>query len=133
MNYHLTAFDIMQTDVATIAGDASIQEAVALMRYTGTRSLLVMPHSTEASYGIISYSDIVYKVLAEGKDSRQIMVETIATIPAYAVLPEDSVQTVAQLFHQHGIGHAPVVNQAHLLIGVVSMTDLITEGISEPE
>lgn len=133
MNYHLTAFDIMQTDVASVSGALSVHSAVTMMRHSGTRSLLVEPPSESDDYGIISYSDIVNKVLAEGKDPRQITVKSIATTPTYAVLPNDTVQTIAMLFRTHGIGHAPVINHEGLLIGIVSMTDLITEGISEPE
>jgi signal-transduction protein with cAMP-binding, CBS, and nucleotidyltransferase domain len=39
---------------------------------------------------------------------------------------------IARLFAHQNIGHAPVIED-HQVIGVVSMTDLITEVITEPE
>lgn len=133
MNYHLTAQDIMQTEVETILGDLSAAEAVATMRFSGTRSLLVVPRQEDEPYGIVSYSDIVYAVLAEGKNAALITIDDIASTPAYAIRPDDAIQAIAQHFKKHGIGHAPVVDANSKLIGVVSMTDLITEAISEPE
>lgn len=132
MNYHLTARDIMQTEIETVLGDLSVQEAVSLMRYSGTRSLLVVPRQEDEPYGIISYSDIVFAIIAQGKDAAEVTVDDIATSPAFAVRPDDTVQKIAQHFHRHQIGHAPVVDNHSKLIGVVSMTDLITEAISEP-
>jgi CBS domain-containing protein len=41
------------------------------------------------------------------------------------------VKHIARLFRQIKIGHAPVVDGGRLL-GMVSMTDLITEVITEP-
>ena len=133
MNYHLTAKDIMQTEVETILGDLSVQEAVSTMRFSGTRSLLVVPRHEDEPYGIVSYSDIVYGVLADGKNAALIKIDEIASTPAYAVRPDITVKEIALHFKKHHIGHAPVVDHNSKLIGVVSMTDLITEAISEPE
>ncbi len=131
-NYQLKAGDIMQTEVATVLGDLSVEEAVSLMRFEGTRCLLVVPRHDTEPYGIVCYSDIVYQIIAEHNNPHYITVDTIATTPAVAVRPDDSVQDIAVLFRKHGIGHAPVVNQNGVLIGVISMTDLVTEVISEP-
>ncbi len=133
MNYHLTAQEIMQTEIASISGNASVREAVLAMRYNGTRSLLVFLSDDTKTYGIISYTDVVHKVLAEGKDASQVLVRSIATIPAHTILADTTIQYIAQVFREHNIGHAPVLDEKHRVIGVVSMTDLITEGISEPE
>lgn len=132
MNYHLTARDIMQTEIETVLGDLSIQEAVSIMRFSGTRSLLVIPRQEDEPYGIISYSDVVFAVIAKGKDATLVTVDEVASAPALAVRPDDNVQQIALHFHKHNIGHAPVVDDNSKLIGVVSMTDLITEAISEP-
>lgn len=123
----------MQTEVATVLGDLSVEEAAALMRFEGTRCLLVIPRQDTEPYGIVCYSDIVYQVIAKRRNPRQVAVDTIATTPAIAVRPDDVVADIAMLFRKYGIGHAPVVNDSGVLIGVISMTDLVTEVISEPD
>jgi CBS domain-containing protein len=130
-NYHLRAEEIMQVEVATILDDATITEAASQMRLEGVRSLIVKPRDEDESYGIVAYTDIVDKVLAEGQDPEQVRVYEIMTKPALTVAPDTSVQDIARLFRAQRFGHAPVVDGGELL-GVVSKTDLVTEVVTEP-
>jgi CBS domain-containing protein len=130
-NYHLTARDIMQTDIATILPELTVQDAAALMRHHGVRSLIVEKEAADDAYGLITFADIVSKVLAYGFDPAEMRVDEVMTKPLIVVNPSLKVELVARLFAQHRIGHAPVLED-HQLIGIVSMTDLITEVIDEP-
>lgn len=130
-NYHLTARDIMQTDIATVLPELTVQDAAALMRHHGVRSLIVEKDTADDAYGLITFSDIVSKVLAHAFDPAEIRVDEIMTKPLIVVNPSLKVELIARLFADHGIGHAPVIED-HQLIGVVSMTDLVTEVINEP-
>jgi CBS domain-containing protein len=131
-NYHLHARDIMQTEVATVWPDVTVRDAAALMRHHGVRSLIVEKETDDDAYGIITYADIVDKVLAYGFDPAEMHVEEIMTKPLIVVNPSLKVEMVARLFSLNNIGHAPVMED-NKLVGVVSMTDLITEVITEPE
>jgi CBS domain-containing protein len=130
-NYHLRAEEIMQVEVATILNDATIAEAASQMRLEGVRSLIVKPRDEGESFGIVAYTDIVDKVLAEGQDPEQVRVYEIMTKPALTVAPDTPVQDIARLFRAQRFGHAPVVDGDELL-GVVSKTDLVTEVVTEP-
>lgn len=130
-NYHLSARDIMQTEVATILPELTVQDAAALMRHHGVRCLIVEKEAEVDAYGLVSYADIVSKVLAHGFDPAEMRVDEIMTKPLIVVNPSLKVEMVARLFAQHRIGHAPVIED-HRLVGIVSMTDLITEVITEP-
>jgi CBS domain-containing protein len=131
-NYHLQAKDIMQVEVATILGDMSVSQAASLMRFEGVRSLLVEPRTPEDPYGIITYSDIVHKVLAKGYDPEKVEVHRIMTKPLISLTPDLKAEYIARLFKQSDIGHAPVIEDDKVL-GIVSMTDLVTEVIPEVE
>ena len=129
-NYKLAAKDIMQVEVATILGDATVQDAASIMRLEGVRSLIVVPRDASDSFAIITYSDIVTNVLADGRDPGKVFVYEIMTKPLIVVPPSMQVEHIARLFRQTKVGHVPVVDCGKLL-GVVSMTDLITEVINE--
>lgn len=131
-NYDLCARDIMQVEIATIVSDASVAEAAAQMRLEGVRSLIVKPTNQHDPYAIITYSDIVNKVLAEGLDPAKVAVYEVMTKPVVTIPPDMQAQYIARLFRQMGIGHAPVVDRGEL-VGIVSMTDLITEVVAEPD
>ena len=130
-NYHLHARDIMQTEIATVLPELTVQDAAALMRHNGVRSLLVEKEAEDDAYGIITFADIVSKVLAFGFDPAEVRVDEIMTKPLIVVNPSLKVETVARLFAQHRIGHAPVIED-HRVIGILSLTDLIVEVVTEP-
>ena len=54
------------------------------------------------------------------------------TKPLIMITPGMTIQHIARLFRQTKAGHAPVMD-GDKLIGVVSMTDLITEAIPDPQ
>jgi CBS domain-containing protein len=70
-------------------------------------------------------------VLAEGLDPTKVQIDAVMTKPAITIPPTMEVKHIARLFRYAHIGHAPVVDGGKLL-GIVSMTDLITEVITEP-
>jgi CBS domain-containing protein len=132
VKYNLRARDVMSVELATILEDATVAEAAQLMRLEGVRSLIVERHNEQDAYGIITFSDICNQVLAGGRDPSVVQVHEIMTKPIVVIDPMLEVKYVARLFKQVGISHLPVVDQGKLA-GMVSMTDLVTELIPEPE
>lgn len=129
-NYDLRAKDIMQVEVASVPPETTVQAAALRMKREGVRSLIVERSGPDDPYGIVTYSDIVAKVLALGMDPAEVSVEEIMVKPLVVVNPSLKVEHVARLFAQSGIGHAPVIS-GHRLVGVISKTDLIVEVITE--
>ena len=119
----MEAREIMTTDVVTISGSATVAEAVGLMKEKGLRSLIVERRNEVDPYGIVSETDIIYKVAAFGRDPKQMRVYEIMTKPCVVVTPELGVEYVARLFAQTRIRRAPVVQGK--LLGVVSVTDIL--------
>jgi CBS domain pair. len=58
------AKDIMTTEVVWIQSSATVKEAINLMKETGLRALIVERRNEEDAYGIVTETDIVYKVIA---------------------------------------------------------------------
>lgn len=119
----LKASDIMTQDVATIRGSATVAEAVKLLRARDWRALIVDRRHEQDAYGIVSESDIVYKVLAYGKDPHKVRVYEIMTKPCITVNPNLGLEYVARLFADHHLHRAPVIQQE--LLGIISLTDIL--------
>lgn len=130
--YQLRAQDIMQVELATILDDATVAEAAKLMRAEGVRSLIVEPHDQGDPLGIVSFADMISKVLAQGRDPEKVQVHQIMTKPAIVIDPTMPVQYIARLIDRTRAGHVPVVKDGKVL-GIVSMTDLVTEVITDPD
>lgn len=123
----LKAKDVMTTDVVTIEGSATVADAVALMKSKGLRALIVERRSEEDAYGIVTETDVAYKVLAYGKDPASVRVHEIMTKPCIVVNPDLGVEYVARLFANTGIRRAPVIKDK--LLGIVSVTDLLRKAM----
>ncbi|MFG6094247.1 CBS domain-containing protein [Leptothoe sp. ISB3NOV94-8A] len=119
----MAAREIMTQDVVSISGSATVAEAVALMKEKGLRALIVDRRNEDDPYGMVTETDIVYKVAAHGHDPKEMRVYQIMTKPCIVVTPELGVEYVARLFANTKIRRAPVV-QGHLL-GVISISDIL--------
>lgn len=122
----LKASDIMTTDVATIRGSATVADAVKVMKEKGTRTLIVSRRHDQDAYGIVTETDVVYKVTAYGKDPKRVRVFEIMTKPCIVVNADLGVEYVARLFANTGIHQAPVIQGE--VLGIVSITDILTKG-----
>ena len=121
----MQAQEIMTKDVATISGSATIAEAVKIMKDKGLRSLIVERRTYGDPYGIITETDIVYKVAAFGHDPKQMRVYEIMTKPCITVNPDLGVEYVARLFANTKIRRAPVVEGE--LLGIISISDILNK------
>lgn len=115
--------DIMSKKVITIRSFATVANAVKLMRDHNLNSLIVDRLDESDSYGIITKTDIIYKVAAKGLDPKQVRVCEIMTKPCIVVNPDLSIKSVAQLFANTGIRRAPIIRDE--LLGIISTTDLL--------
>jgi CBS domain-containing protein len=121
----LKAADIMTTDVATVRSSATVAEAVKLMQARGWHALIVERRHEQDAYGIITEADIVYKVIAFGKDPAKVRVYEIMSKPCIVVNPDLGVEYVARLFAEHRLLRAPVIQGK--LLGIISLVDIINE------
>ncbi|MBD2209200.1 CBS domain-containing protein [Nostoc linckia FACHB-104] len=119
----LKAADIMTKDVATIRGSATVAEAVKLMRARDWRALIVDRRHEQDAYGIVSESDITYKVIAYGKNPHAIRVYEIMSKPCITINPDLAVEYVARLFAEYHLHRAPVIQGE--LMGIISLTDIL--------
>lgn len=122
----MKAEEIMTSEVVTIRGSATVAEAVKLMKDKKLRALIVERRHDDDPYGIVSETDIVYKVAAYGQDPKKMRVYQIMTKPCIIVAPDLGVEYVARLFASTRIRRAPVVREK--LLGIVSVSDIMHKG-----
>ncbi|MGL5032246.1 MAG: CP12 domain-containing protein [Microcystaceae cyanobacterium] len=121
----MKAEDIMTKTVVTIRGSATVAEAAEVMKSTKLRALIVDRRHEEDAYGIVTESDVVYKVAAYGIDPKTVRVYEIMTKPCVVVNPELGVEYVARLFAQTKIRCAPVIKGE--LLGIITLTDILNK------
>jgi CBS domain-containing protein len=122
----LKAKDVMTTDIATIRGSATVADAVKTMNESGRRALIVARRHEQDAYGIVTETDIIYKVVAYGLDPKKMRVYEIMTKPCIVVNPDLGVEYVARLFANTRIHLAPVIKDT--LLGVITIGDILAKG-----
>ena len=134
--------DVMQTEVATLRVDDTLDLASDIMELGRIRHLPVL--SAGVVVGVVSQRDLyraAVSSLLELRSSAQrdwlakIPVRTVMATSVQTVAPTDSVHDAVELMLRHRIGCLPVVEHG-TLVGLVSETDLLRHlgrvlGISE--
>lgn len=116
--------------VYSIRPDAKVIEALQLMAQKDVGALVVM--EGETLIGILSERDYARKVILHGKSSQDVSVRDIMTPNVMTVDPSASVEECMSLVTRKRIRHLPVCERG-VVIGVVSIGDLVKEVIAEQE
>jgi CBS domain-containing protein len=118
------------TEVATIASDAPIGEAVAELGGRRIGALLVIDAGEVK--GIISERDVIYCLREHGAQVLDWAVSTAMSAPVTHVTPDTEVLSAMALMTQQRIRHLPVIDQGQLK-GIVSIGDLVKHRIDRIE
>lgn len=111
----------------SIAPDATVYDAIALMATKGIGALLVL--SGGRLEGIISERDYARKVILEGRSSKDTLVREIMTHPVVTVTPDDTVDICMKIVTERRIRHLPVLDRDNI-VGIVSIGDLVRTTIA---
>ena len=113
---------VMRREILSTNHDTSVQEAAEQMQDHGVGSLLVK--NGKAAVGILTETDIVQKVVAEGMDPATTLVGDVMSTPLITVEAKQSVVDADEMMERHHIRHL-VVSEKGKVVGVVSVRDLL--------
>jgi CBS domain-containing protein len=123
--------DLMAKHVEFIDADATVQDAASLM---GELDVSALPIGTADDLkGVITDRDILYRVVAEGKDPRRTLVLQVATKTIFSVKPEDPISTAMDLMASQNVRRLPVLDNAQRVIGWITLSDLSRHLLVESE
>ncbi|HXP32046.1 MAG TPA: CBS domain-containing protein [Stellaceae bacterium] len=117
--------------VATIAPEASVGEAVALLRRKGIGALVVSGDGEHVA-GILSERDIVHALADRGAKVVELPVSALMTQRVFTCAPEDSIADLMGKMTEQRIRHLPVIADGRLA-GIVSIGDVVKIRLEEVE
>ncbi|MEJ2604525.1 MAG: CBS domain-containing protein, partial [Gammaproteobacteria bacterium] len=79
------------------------------------------------------FSDIAKHVIGKDRAPERVNVYEIMAKPVIAVRPQMDIRYCARLFDNFGISHAPVIDESHSVVGIVSYYVLALEALPELE
>ena len=117
--------------VVTIAPDASVAEAIAVLGRHNIGSLVVSRDGSVVE-GIMSERDVVRALEAVGPDVVGQPVSSIMTVDVQSTSPDSSVESLMATMTDHRVRHVPVVEDG-VLVGMVSIGDVVKNRMEELE
>lgn len=128
-----TVRDILRekgSEVASIAPDATVYEALSLMAEKNIGGLVVLEN--DRITGLISERDYARKVILKGKHSQDTPVRQIMTEKVITVDPTVNLDKCMELITYHRVRHLPVVENDNL-VGIISIGDIVKGIITHKE
>lgn len=111
----------VNTNVVVLESNRHVDEALRMIKERGIRSVLVS-HLGEV-IGIVSKTDILFKVMSQGKNPANISLKEIMSSPVIAVNPRNTVQEVLAVMDKHVIRQVIVSSQSAVL-GMINRDEL---------
>jgi CBS domain-containing protein len=118
-----TAADVMTKHVVDIEPDATVADAIEKMKQWNVSSLLVQRKDTTDTWGFMSQTDVIEKVVAHGLDPHTVYVHEIMTKPVITVPPNCSLPDCAALMARADIRRV-LVFDGQDIVGIVSSSDI---------
>ncbi len=112
---------VLTHNIVTLESDRSVADAVALMKERNSRSMLVT-HNGEV-IGIVTKTDILFKVMAQGKNPSKVRLREIMSAPIITITPKTSIEDALAVMERHVLRQL-VVSSGSTVIGMVSRDEL---------
>ena len=121
---------VMRKDVTEVDGQMDVLSALKIMKKVEATSLIVKRRDDRDEYGMLLFSDVAKKVIAQDRAPERVNVYEIMAKPVLTVRPDMDIRYCARLFDNFGISHAPVVEDDKI-IGIISYYLLALEGLPD--
>ena len=114
--------DIMGRTIEFIAPDAGVQAAAELMGEIDVGALPV--GSAEDLQGILTDRDILFRVVAAGRDSARVRVREVMSTLIYSCGPDDTLEAAMDMMSSYHVRRLPVQDEAGIVVGWVTLSDI---------
>jgi acetoin utilization protein AcuB len=116
----------MSTDLVTISKEASIQEAMALMKQRAIRHLPVVDQRMNL-LGWITDADLRGVLIASMLE--ELTLEDVMIRKPFTIHPEMALEDAARILLDKRVGGLPIVKNG-MLVGVITVTDILSAFIT---
>lgn len=116
--------EVMKEEVDILDGMLTVAEALKLLQYPETRTIIVDKRHENDEFGVVMFRDIALNVLAPNHSPNRTNLYEIMSKPVISVDPGMDIRYCTRLFDKFGLSRAPVV-EGGKIIGLVSYSDIV--------
>jgi IMP dehydrogenase len=119
----LVARDILEKDFLSMRGDATVFQAAQQMK-TSRHGFVIVANSEGQPEGIVTEWDILSKVVAEGKDPKNVKLEEFMTKDLITIKPDMGIDELSLFMSVKGIRRVLVVHDGKVL-GIITSRNVL--------
>jgi CBS domain-containing protein len=126
--------DVCNRHVICAARETTVAAAAKLMRQHHVGDVIVVDRvdAERMPIGIVTDRDIVVEVVALGVDPNAATIGDLMSWGELATVQEsDSYVNTLRLMHDRGVRRIPVINAAGVLVGIISIDDILPRFAAE--
>ena len=112
---------VLKPDIIILESNSSVEEAARLMKEKNSRS--VFASNRGEVVGIVSKTDILFKVLSQNRNPSKVRLREIMTCPVLAISPNTTVREALSVMDKHNVRQVMVHAYAAAL-GLVTRDDI---------
>ncbi len=122
MNGEVEIKEVMTDGVIAVEKDKTIVEAARLLKEENIRGLVVVDDGE--AVGVIVCRDIVYDIVSQNKDPRDVTVENVMSTDLIVAEEDEVLDEVAMAMIRNEVSRIPVVRN-DMLVGILTQSDII--------
>jgi CBS domain-containing protein len=122
----------MTSNVSVGTVEMTLQDVAKLMKDKDIGVLPIVETGTNKLLGIVTDRDIVVRAIADAKESNT-KVSDVMTTELFTAKPDDFAFNAIRTMGEKQVRRVPIVNDAGILQGIVSMADVALEMEDERE
>jgi CBS domain-containing protein len=122
MNKEVLIKEVMKTKPVTVQPFTTVQEAAQLMKQNKIGNVIVS--EVNHPIGILTESDIIKKVVCEGKNAQDVTVEEVMSSPIVIAEPYISLEEALKIMGKCNIRRLPLVENNEL-VGIITQRDIV--------
>lgn len=115
---------MIKENLAIISPMAPVRDALMLMRRTKVKSLIVDKIRPSDAYGLLTYKNILYSIVASDGDIDLLRVYDICSKPAVQVSKQLELKYASQMMVKNNVKRLLVIDNNELE-GILTMTDIL--------
>ncbi len=116
--------DIMSTRLITVSPEERVDSAAKKLVSHNISGMIVVEEGK--AVGVVTTNDIFRKVLVAGKEAADVEVREVMSSPVLSVHPLNSVEKAVKLMGEHRVRRLAVVNEANMVVGIVTVMDIVS-------
>lgn len=118
-----------QRRVVSISAKASVRDAAKAMAEANVGCAAIV--QGRRLIGLFTERDVLKRVLLRNLDVDEVVVEAVMTTAIVSAQGEQTARDARLLMQRHHIRHLPVLDAGGLLLGVLSIRDMIQDEVQE--